>query len=171
MLVENVDRIIGDDVSALLRQLGDETQMPAENRRAEIEPLLNVAPLFRSNDRRRAKTQTNAAHRETLLQRLHSRERRRRMTEEWIEDDLRRTRLGGRIRILDAIHLRAQTERFANVLSTVVRADVRNRRIDVAAALGFHRLLCPVATQHELFYGFLTQMILLAHRQEEIRRQ
>ena len=169
MGVEHVHRVVGDDVPALARQLGDEPEMPAEHRKPEVEPLLNAATVFGANDRRRAKSQRHAALVQSLLQRANSRERRRRMTKERIETDLGRAGFARRV-----ARPRCETPaRSARTRGSSAESDVgrmRNgcdRSFNVHAPLSEPGFARPVAAQHELFDGLLAKVILLAHGEKE----
>src|SRR5262245_45622399 len=142
--------------------------MAAQKRQTEVEPLLDALPFLGPNDRRRAKTKTHALSREAVVQRTNPCERRRGMSQERIEADLRRAVRRGRISVLDAINLRGELERLGCIDTRRAHArNCRNHFLHTRATLGPLRFARPVASEQQLLDGLLTEMILLAHRQEE----
>jgi hypothetical protein len=132
-------------------------------------------PFLGSDDRRRADAQCDTARRELFAERANAGCRRRWMAEEWIERDLGRPAVGGRARVLEAIHLGTQRARRRFALPVRQRMVLRirhagnpgDRRGNGAIPFGDPCYLRPIATHHELIDDLLAEVIELAHWQEE----
>ena len=61
VLIHHVHGVIGDDIATSPREVGDETEVAAEERQAEVEPLGDAATLLGTDDGRGTQPQVNAA--------------------------------------------------------------------------------------------------------------
>ena len=174
MSVEDIERIIRDDVAALPAQLGHESEMTAEYRETQVEPLLKAGSFPRTNDRRRAKSERHAAFAQTILKCAHARARRRRMPDKWIETNLRRARVGRGFRVVEIANLRGQRKYRSSVIgreALVSGVHGGNFALDASASLS---QLCgagPVRAEHELRNRVLAQLILRTLGEEQSGRQ
>src|SRR5205085_11029267 len=98
-----------------------EAKMTAEQREAEVEPLLHYATLFGTHDGGRAEPKRHPLRGELLGECLHARDGRRGMAEEDVEDDGRCAGSGGGAGVIqredgcDEVERQVQIPRLASL--------------------------------------------------------
>src|SRR5215470_9958034 len=105
MGVEDVGRVVGDDVTPRSPELTDEAEVATQQRKPQVQPFLDRFPFFGPDDRRRAKTQLHAGVTETVAKGTHAGEWRRWMSQERVEADFGRAGDCRDLGILEAIDL------------------------------------------------------------------
>ena len=101
------------------------------------------------------------------------------MTQERIERDFSRAGVSGGADVSDRVDLRTEDGPCLALLVRPIRArhlsarrsERADRRFDSGVPLGGARALGPVAPNEQLVHDLLPQVIELAHRQEEPRRE
>src|SRR3954463_6142280 len=147
--------------------------MTRQNRQGELEPLFERATILGSHDRRRSESQRDSPFGQAIAQRTDARQRRRRMTKEWVEANLGRAGIRRGVSVFQSIDLRGQPEfTFTDpVRARLTRVEGSHQLPNTGLPLGEGGVPGPVAFRHQLLDGLLAQMILFAHWKKEPRGQ
>ena len=141
--------------------------MAGQQRKLEGEPLVEALALLGPHDRRCAQPQRDARGRKFLAQRMYAGQRRRGVTQERIEHDLRGAASRGFARGLDIADDRAQRERLLRDR----RGDRRGDRLhDLADTRFAHRSIAltrPAELLVKLRDGILPNAIQFTDRQKQ----